>query len=163
MGTGMIELIFLTLAFAFVIMAILAALAFTYRSDDGQSDGQKMVEGSVAAFGAIYLGGVRREMSFPSIRRLALCVAALSLAAGFGGCAEGGTKPAWGPGVAAAWTAPGWYLEKPYLLVLGGPKYFGGPFSYDECEEQRIRLPKETATDMLCIRENRRPEVYGAY
>ena len=122
-----------------------------------------MVDGSAAAFGAIHLGGVRREMSFPSIRRLALCVAALSLAAGLGACAEGGTKPAWGPGVAAAWTAPGWYLEKPYLLVLGGPKYFGGPFSYDECEEQRIRLAKETATDMLCIRENRRPEVYGAY
>jgi hypothetical protein len=102
-------------------------------------------------------------MSFPSIRRLAVYVAALSLAAGLGACTESGTKPAWGPGVAAAWTAPGWYLEKPYLLVLGGPKYFGGPFSYDECEEQRIRLPKETATQMLCIRENRKPEVYGAY
>ena len=49
------------------------------------------------------------------------------------------------------------------MLVLGGPKYFGGPYSYDECEEQRIRLPKETATQMLCIRENRKPEVYGAY
>ena len=63
-------------------------------------------------------------MSFPSIRHLAVCVA-LSLAACLGACAEGGTKPAWGPGVAAAWTGPGWYLEKPYLLVLGGPKYFG--------------------------------------
>ena len=47
--------------------------------------------------------------------------------------------------------------------MLGGPKYFGGPYSYDECEEQRIRLPQETATQMLCIRENRKPEVYGAY
>jgi hypothetical protein len=101
-------------------------------------------------------------MSFPSIRHLAVCVV-LSLAACLGACAEGGTKPAWGPGVAAAWTGPGWYLEKPYLLVLGGPKYYGGPFSYDDCEEQRIRLPAETATQMLCIRENRRPEVYGAY
>ena len=101
-------------------------------------------------------------MSFPSIRRLAVCAAALSLAAGLAACA-GGSKPAWGPGVAKAWTGPGWYLEKPYLLVLGGPKYFGGPYSYDKCEEERIKLPAETATDMLCMRENRRPEVYGAY
>ena len=28
---------------------------------------------------------------------------------------------------------------------------------------QRIRLPQETATQMLCVRENRKPEVYGAY
>src|SRR3981081_3865176 len=102
-------------------------------------------------------------MSFPSIRRLAVCVAALSLAAGLGACTESGTKPAWGPGAASAWSAQGWYLEKPCLLVLGGPKYFGGPFSYDECEEQRIRLPKETATQMLCIREHRKPEIYSAY
>lgn len=101
-------------------------------------------------------------MSFPSIRRLAVCAAALSLAAGLAAC-EGGSKPAWGPGIAKAWTGPGWYLEKPYLLVLGGPKYFGGPYSYDKCEEERIKLPRETATDMLCMRENRRPEVYGAY
>ena len=101
-------------------------------------------------------------MSLPSIRRLAVCIAALSLLMGVGACAPG-TTPTWGPGVNQAWTGPGWYLEKPYLLVLGGPKYFGGPFSYDDCEEQRIRLPRETATQMLCIRENRKPEVYGAY
>jgi hypothetical protein len=101
-------------------------------------------------------------MTLPSIRRLAVCAAALSLAAGLGACADV-TKPVWGPGVNQAWTGPGWYLEKPYLLVLGGPKYFGGPFSYDECEEQRIRLPRETATQMLCVRENRKPDVYGAY
>ena len=46
-------------------------------------------------------------MSFPSICRPAVCVAALSLAAWrIGAC---------GPGVNQAWTAPGWYLEKPYL------------------------------------------------
>jgi len=101
-------------------------------------------------------------MSLPSIRRLAVCIAALSLLMGVGACAPG-TTPTWGPGVNQAWTGPGWYLEKPYLLVLGGPKYFGGPFSYDDCEEQRIRLPRETATQMLCVRENRKPDVYGAY
>ena len=68
----MIDLIFLMLDFAFVVMAI------------------KMADGSAAAFGAIYLGGVRREMSFLSNCRLALCVAALSLAAGLGACAESG-------------------------------------------------------------------------
>ena len=101
-------------------------------------------------------------MSFRSIRRPSVCVAALALAACLGACAEW-TKPTWGPGVNQAWTGPGWYLEKPYLLVLGGPKYFGGPFSYEKCEEERIKLPAETATQMLCVRENRKPERYGAY
>ena len=32
------------------------------------------------------------------------------------------------------------------MTSLGGPKYFGGPFSYDKCEEERIKLPAETAT-----------------
>lgn len=95
-----------------------------------------------------------QEMSFPSICRPAVCVAALSLALGMGAC---------GPGVNEAWTAPGWYLEKPYVTVLGGPKYFGGPFSYDKCEEERIKLPAETATQMVCVRENRKPERYGLY
>src|SRR5258708_15944552 len=97
-------------------------------------------------------------MSFPSIRRLAVCVAALSLAACLGACTESGTKPAWGPGVAAAWTAPGWYLEKPYLLVLGGPKYFGGPYSYDECDQQPIRLPHATPTHMLSLLTTPNPQ-----
>ena len=102
-------------------------------------------------------------MSFASIRRLTVCLATLSLAIGLGACTPGPGTPSWGPGVHQAWAGPGWYLEKPYMLVLGGPKYFGGPFSYDTCEEERIKLPAEVATQMLCVRENRKPEVYGAY
>jgi len=93
-------------------------------------------------------------MSVPSIRRLAVCLATLSPILGLGAC---------GPGVNQAWTGPGWYLQKPYTTVLGGPEYFGGPFSYEKCEEERIRLPAETATQMLCVRENRKPERYGFY
>jgi len=93
-------------------------------------------------------------MSFPSIRRLTVCTAALSLAMGLGAC---------GPSVNQAWTGPGWYLQKPYMTVLGGPAYFGGPFSYDKCEEERVKLPEETATQMLCVRENRKPDRFGFY
>ena len=49
------------------------------------------------------------------------------------------------------------------LIVLGGPKYFGGPYTYDQCEEERIKLPEETRSSFMCIRENRRPERYGSY
>ena len=47
--------------------------------------------------------------------------------------------------------------------MLGGPRYFGGPFSYGKCEEERIKLPAETATQMLCVEENRRPDRYGFF
>jgi len=67
------------------------------------------------------------------------------------------------PGDFQGWTGPGWYLEKPYLITLGGARYFGGPFSYDKCEEERIKLPAETATQMLCVEENRRPDRYGFF
>jgi hypothetical protein len=89
-----------------------------------------------------------------SIRRLTVCVAALSLALGVGAC---------GPSVSQAWTGPGWYLEKSYLTLLAGPAYVGGPFSYEECEEKRIKLAPEVGVLMTCIRENRKPDRYGFY
>jgi hypothetical protein len=95
-------------------------------------------------------------MSFASIGRPAVCLAALSLAVGLAACAPG-------PGANQSWSGPGWYLEKPYLLILGGPKVFGGPYTYDQCEEERAKLPLETASSMQCMRENRRPERYGSY
>jgi hypothetical protein len=67
------------------------------------------------------------------------------------------------PGVYRAWSGPGWYLEKPYLIVGAGPLYYGGPYTYDKCEEERIRLPAETATQMLCVEENKRPDRYGFF
>ena len=95
-------------------------------------------------------------MSFALIGRPAVCTAALSLAVAMAACSPG-------PGVNQSWSGPGWYLEKPYLIVLGGPKYFGGPFTYDKCEEERIKLPEETRQSFVCIRENRRPDRYGSY
>jgi hypothetical protein len=95
-------------------------------------------------------------MSFRSIRRLAVCVAALSLAVCLGACSS--TQE-----ISRAWNGPGWYLEKSYIIVLGNPRYFGGPFSYSKCEEERIKLPAETATQMLCVEENRRPDRWGFF
>ncbi|HEX9555410.1 MAG TPA: hypothetical protein VF991_02880 [Reyranella sp.] len=95
-------------------------------------------------------------MSFRSICRLWAPIAGLSLILGLGAC--GGSQE-----ISKAWNGAGWYLEKPYLVVLGGPRYFGGPFSYDKCEEERIKLPAETATQMLCVEENRRPDRYGFF
>ena len=54
------------------------------------------------------------------------------LAASLGACT--------GPGASQAYTGPGWYLEKSYIIVGGGPKVFGGPFTYDKCEEERIKI-----------------------
>jgi hypothetical protein len=94
-------------------------------------------------------------MSFRSIRHLSACAAALSLAAAAAGCS--------GPGAAEAYTGPGWYLEKPYLLVLGGPKVFGGPFSYDKCEEERTKVGGDASTDLLCVNHPGKPTKYGLY
>ena len=98
-------------------------------------------------------------MSLAFLRRVAFrpLAAGLSVVApalGLAGC---------GPSVSQAWNGPGWYLQKPYMTVLGGPAYVGGPYTYDKCEEERIRLPAETATQMLCVRENRKPDRYGFY
>ncbi|MFZ5781412.1 MAG: hypothetical protein ACOY4R_14565 [Pseudomonadota bacterium] len=93
-------------------------------------------------------------MSFPSICRPAACVAALGLATLGAAC-----TPA--PSVGQAWSGPGWYLQKSYIIAAAGPVYFGGPYTYEKCEEERARLPAETATQMMCIRENRKPDTFG--
>jgi hypothetical protein len=93
-------------------------------------------------------------MSVPSLCRPAICMAVLVAAALSGGC-----TPA--PSVAQSWAGPGWYLQKPNLIQPSGNVYFGGPWSYDKCEEERIKLPPETAIQMLCVRENRKPDVFG--
>jgi hypothetical protein len=38
---------------------------------------------------------------------------------------------------------------------------FRRPWTYDKCEEERIKLPPETAIQMLCVRENRKPDIFG--
>lgn len=94
-------------------------------------------------------------MSLRSFYRLSVCGMALSLVTSLGGCS--------GPGAAEAYTGPGWYLEKPYMLVLGGPKVFGGPYTYDKCEEERLKLGPETSPDMLCVNHPGKPKKYGLY
>ena len=94
-------------------------------------------------------------MSFPSICRPAVFIAVAGLAAAL----SGGCTPS--PSVAQAWTGPGWYLQKPYIIAAAGPVYVGGPWSYDKCEEERAKQPPETATQMLCVRENRKPDTFG--
>ena len=97
-------------------------------------------------------------MSMSSIRRpAAVCVAALALAV----LSTSGCSPT--PSVAMAWNGPGWYLQKNNLIQASGNSYFGGPWTYDKCEEERIKLPAETATQMLCVRENRKPDKFGFY
>ena len=87
-----------------------------------------------------------------SIGRTAACLAALSLAALLAGCA---------PSVHQSWNGPGWYLQKSFLVAYAGPVYLAGPLSYDKCEEERTKLPPETGTQLLCIRENRKPDRFG--
>ncbi len=94
-------------------------------------------------------------MSFPSFRRPAICMAVFVLA----GLSASACSPT--PSVATAWTGPGWYLQKNNPIQLSGNSYFGGPWTYDKCEEERIKQPPETATQLLCVRENRRPDVFG--
>jgi hypothetical protein len=94
-------------------------------------------------------------MSFPLLCRPAICLAVVALA----GLSASGCSPT--PSVATAWTGPGWYLQKNNLIQVSGNSYFGGPWTYDKCEEERIKQPPETATQLICVRENRRPDIYG--
>jgi len=60
------------------------------------------------------------------------------------------------------YTAPGWYLEKPRPLLPEETRYIAGPFSYDDCEAERLktRMPEL----YLCNREIVRPsEVYNQW
>jgi hypothetical protein len=95
-------------------------------------------------------------MSFRLSSRLLTCGATLSLAVGFAAC-----SPV--PGEYRAWNGPGWYLERPYLIVAGGPQYLGGPYTYDQCEDERQKRPADVRGDLLCNRENRRPDRYGFF
>jgi len=68
-----------------------------------------------------------------------------------------------GPGASQAYTGPGWYLEKSYIIVGGGPKVFGGPFPYEKCEEERTKLGPITSPEMLCVNHPGPPKKYGLY
>ena len=62
-----------------------------------------------------------------------------------------------------AYTGPGWYLEKPTPLLAAGPQIFAGPFSYEQCEAERLKLPQSTSERMICFRQLVPPGPMGPY
>jgi hypothetical protein len=72
-----------------------------------------------------------------------------------GACASRGPQ--------VAYTSPGWYLERPRLLLVTGPEIFAGPFSYEQCEAERMKFDDATARRLICINEKMRPGPYGPY
>jgi hypothetical protein len=82
-------------------------------------------------------------------------LASLGLATMLGAC---GT---YGP--TNMYTTPGWYLERPRLLLAAGPEIFAGPMSYDDCEARRTSFPPPTPDSLLCIMEKAKPGPYGLY
>jgi hypothetical protein len=101
-------------------------------------------------------------MSFRPAARPWVLAAGLLLAVGQGACTAP-DRPTGLRGEYRAWSGPGWYLERPYLIVAGGPQYLGGPWTYDKCEEERMKFPAESRSDLLCNRENKRPDRYGFF
>jgi hypothetical protein len=100
-------------------------------------------------------GGETKLMAERSIGRWTTLLVASLLTASLGACS--------GPGASEAYKGPGWYLEKSYIIVHGGPKVFGGPFSYDKCEEERIKLGPIVSPEMLCVYHAGPPKRYGQY
>jgi hypothetical protein len=83
-------------------------------------------------------------------------LAVLGLALALGAC---GISPR-GP---VAYTGPGWYLEKPRPLLALGPEIFAGPFTYEQCEAERMKFPDNTARGLICNPERVQPGYYGPY
>lgn len=79
----------------------------------------------------------------------------LALATVLGACAE--RMPL------AAYKGPGWYLERPRMLLVTGPEIFAGPFTYEQCEAERVKFDDATAKRLLCIQEKSRPGNHGPF
>jgi hypothetical protein len=95
-------------------------------------------------------------MSKRSIGRVARFLAGIALVSTLGACAKSNVA-------SLSYAGPGWYLEKPRLILATGPQIFGGPFTYDQCELERNKLPESTAERMLCNMELTVPGPYGPY
>ncbi|MFI4998733.1 MAG: hypothetical protein ACHQK9_02535 [Reyranellales bacterium] len=91
-------------------------------------------------------------MSERSIHRAPAVLATLALVVSLGAC---------NPSPNPAWTASGWYLEQPRLLLVSGPVIFSGPFSYDQCEAERMKAT--TPDSMYCMNEKVAPGPTGPY
>src|SRR5215469_4664732 len=94
----------------------------------------------------------RRNFSFGPIPFRLATVLALAVAAG--ACTHEARL---------AYNGPGWYLEKPHLITPAAPQVYGGPFSYEDCEAARTKLPERTADQMLCFRHLAKPTFTGPY
>src|SRR5262249_1523182 len=62
-----------------------------------------------------------------------------------------------------AYTTPGWYLERPRITLALGPEIFAGPFTYAQCETERLKFDPPTAERLLCIHEYTKPSRTGPY
>jgi len=62
-----------------------------------------------------------------------------------------------------AYTTPGWYLERPRPLLVMGPEIFAGPFTYEQCEGERLKFDPATAQGLFCMKELTRPGPDGPY
>ena len=71
----------------------------------------------------------KRELLWGSLMSKRSVLTGLGLMAVLGAC---GT---YGP--TNMYSTPGWYLEKPRLMLAAGPEIFAGPMSYDACEAKR--------------------------
>jgi hypothetical protein len=91
-------------------------------------------------------------MSERSIYRMPAVLAALAVAAGLAACSQSPIE---------AYKGPGWYLERPYPVVAGGPSVQGGPFTYDECERERLK--RANSENFICSREIKKPQKYGLF
>jgi hypothetical protein len=80
-------------------------------------------------------------------------LAVLSLATLLGACAS--KSPMF------AYTSPGWYLERPRIVLAMGPEIFSGPFTYDQCEAERQKLDPATAERLVCIHALTKPGYFG--
>jgi hypothetical protein len=83
-------------------------------------------------------------------------LAILSLAISLGAC-----NSARNPDV--AYTSPGWYLERPRIILVRGPEIFAGPFTYDQCEAERLKFDTPTAERLLCMHELTNPGTFGPW
>jgi len=85
-------------------------------------------------------------MPVRSIFRAPLVVSGLAMAGLLGACSTD---------VNTAYTGPGWYLELPRPLFLTYPGYVAGPFSYETCETERLKVAQPDR--LLCTNRLAKP------